>query len=295
MKIGRYELHALDTGRFALDGGAMFGVVPRALWEKTNPADGRNRIDMATRVLLLIGEGRKIIVDTGIGTKLSEKQRDIYRVDLTRFSMTNSLAALGLTAADITDVILTHLHFDHAGGAVERLNGELRPAFPGAKYYVQKRHWEWALKPTEKDRASFMNDDFLPLREHSVLTLIDGPGEIFTGVELVVVNGHTEAQQLVKVADGSRTLLYCCDLIPMASHVPLPYIMGYDIRPLVTLEEKKRTLARALDEGWLLFIEHDPAAEIITVKRTEKGYAIKERLELSHLAGEARISARGSA
>jgi glyoxylase-like metal-dependent hydrolase (beta-lactamase superfamily II) len=272
MKIADYELYPIETGRFALDGGAMFGVVPKPLWAKSNPPDDRNRIELAARALLIIGNGRKILVDNGNGPKFSEKQIDIYHLDMSQYEIHRSLKQHGLTAADITDVILTHLHFDHAGGSTYKENGEIKPTFPNAKYYVQKAHCQQAMHPTEKDRGSFMKDDFMPLMEHGVLELIDGEFEIFPNISLVIVNGHTAAQQLPKISDGATTLLYCCDLFPTTSHIPLPYIMAYDLRPLTTLEEKKKILRRATDEDWILFFEHDPNTVAGKVKVSEKGY-----------------------
>lgn len=275
MRVGPYELHPIETGRFALDGGAMFGIIPRPLWEKTNPPDGRNRIALAARALLVRGQGRTILVDNGNGPKFTPKQIDIYRLEEggAQGELHASLERCGTSAAAVTDVILTHLHFDHAGGSTAIIDGELRPAFPNARYYVQKAHWEQAMQPTEKDRGSFMPDDFMPLRNAGVLELIDGPGELFPGISLEVVNGHTAAQQLPKISDGRTTILYACDLFPTTSHIPLPYIMAYDLRPLTTLEEKKRLLAPAADEGWVIFFEHDPLTAAGRVKRTEKGYA----------------------
>lgn len=278
MKIGQYEFFPIETGRFALDGGAMFGVVPRVLWMKTNPPDERNRITMAARALLILGNGRKILVDNGNGNKFTEKLIDIYRLDHSQYDLNSSLKQYGLTPNNITDVILTHLHFDHAGGSTIKENGVLKPAFANAKYYVQKAHWQQALNPTEKDRASFMPDDYLPLREHGVLELVDGEFDVFPNISLLVMNGHTNAQQLVKVSDGKTTLLYCCDLFPTTSHIPLPYIMAYDLRPLTTLEEKRRILTQAADEDWVLYFEHDPATAAARVTRTEKGYALREKV-----------------
>ena len=174
MKIGNYELHPIETRRFALDGGAMFGIIPKPLWGKTNPPDERNRIELAARALLIIGNDRKILVDNGNGPKFTEKQRNIYRLDTSQYELHKSLQYLGLATDDITDVILTHLHFDHAGGSTYRENGELKPTFRNAKYYLQKVHWEQAMRPTEKDRGSFMPDDFMPLKEHSVLEFVEG-------------------------------------------------------------------------------------------------------------------------
>jgi len=276
MKIGPYDVHALETGRFALDGGAMFGIVPWVFWSKTNPPDERQRIDLAARCLLISGNGKNILVDDGNGTKWNDKLKDIYKLDNSEHDLVRSLQRYGLTPDDITDVILTHLHFDHAGGSTTRVNGRVVPTFPKARYYVQKQHWELALKPTEKDRGSFMPDDFLPLNEHGVLELVEGECELFPGIELIVCNGHTSAQQLPKISDGNTTVLFCCDLFPTVSHLPYPYVMAYDVRPLVTIEEKKKILPRAYEEKWILFFEHDPKTEAVTVKPGEKGFVVDE-------------------
>jgi len=274
MKIGPYTLSPIETGRFALDGGAMFGVVPQPLWRKTNPPDDRNRITLAARALLAVGEGRTILIDNGNGTKLSDKLRDIYRIDTSGSDLIRSLASAGVSPDDVTDVVLTHLHFDHAGGSTVRSGNEVVPAFPRARYYLQRAHWEQALRPTEKDRASFFPEDYQPLLDHRVLEFLDGPCRLFPGFELILMNGHTTAQQLPKISDGTATLLFCCDLLPTTAHVPLPYIMAYDLRPLVTLEEKKKVFADAAEEGWILFFEHDPATVAGRILRTDKGFAL---------------------
>jgi glyoxylase-like metal-dependent hydrolase (beta-lactamase superfamily II) len=273
MKIGNYQLYSIETGRFSLDGGAMFGIIPKPLWAKTNPPDERNRIELAARALLIVGNGRTILVDNGNGSKFTDKQIDIYRLDTSKHDLRRSLQRQGLTAGDITDVLLTHLHFDHAGGSTYREEGKLKLTFPNAKHYVQKAHWQQAMNPTEKDRGSFMPDDFMPLEEHGVLEFVDGEEEIFPGISVLVMNGHTAAQQLPKVSDGTTTLLFCCDLFPTTAHVPLPYIMAYDLRPLTTLDEKKRVLHHATEEDWTLFFEHDPTTAAGKVKRTDKGFA----------------------
>ncbi|MBI2620483.1 MAG: MBL fold metallo-hydrolase [Ignavibacteriales bacterium] len=281
MRIGPYQVDAVETGRFALDGGAMFGIVPWVFWSKTNPPDERQRIDLAARCLLIRGNGRVILVDNGNGTKFTDKLKDIYKLDTSRFDLVSSLDRFSVKPGDITDVILTHLHFDHAGGSTVLRDGKPVPAFRNATYYVQKAHWELSQKPGEKDRGSFMKDDFMPLREHGVLEFIDGEGELFPGIDLVVCNGHTSAQQLPRISDGTSTLLFCCDLVPTSSHVPLPYVMAYDVRPLVTIEEKKRILTRAHEEKWLLFLEHDPVTSVITLKHSEKGFVVDKKMELS--------------
>lgn len=278
MKIGNYELTSIETGRFALDGGAMFGVVPWVFWSKSNPPDERMRITLAARCLLICGEGKMILVDAGNGSKWNDKFKDIYRLDNSHFALEESLAKAGVKPEEITDVILTHLHFDHCGGSTKIVNGKLELTFPNATHYVQKSHWELSQNPTDRDRASFMNDDFQLLYEKGKLKFIDGEKEIFPGISVVVCNGHTMAQQLPKISDGKNTLLFCCDLIPTTSHIPFPYIMGYDLRPLVTMEEKKRIIPQAEKEGWILFFEHDPETIAVTLQKTEKGFSIKEKL-----------------
>ncbi len=274
MKIGDYEIHSVETGRFALDGGAMFGVVPKPLWEKAHPADERNRITMAARALLLRGNGRVILVDTGNGSKWSEKLQTIYRIDTSHSSLEHSLLQLGTAPDQVTDVILTHLHFDHAGGATVSVNGGLRPRFPRAVHYVQEEHWHAALNPSERDRASFFPEDFEPLHQHGLLQFTDGEREILPGIGVKVLHGHTTALQAPILSDGTTTLFYCADLIPLAAHVQLPWIMAYDLRPLVTLEEKRRILNAAADEGWILFFEHDPVTVAARVVRDGKGMTL---------------------
>lgn len=280
MRIGNYEIYPIETGHFALDGGAMFGIVPWVFWSKTNPPDERQRIELAARCWLIKGNGKTILVDDGNGTKWSDRLKDIYKLDTTSGNLISSLGNHRISPADVTDVILTHLHFDHAGGSTVIVDGELVPTFPNAKYYVQEKHWELSQHPTEKDRGSFMKDDFVPLMDHGVLELVDGEFEIFPGIDLLVCNGHTTAQQLPKISDGKTTMLFCCDLVPTASHVPWPYVMAYDVRPLVTIEEKKRIFGRAYEESWILFLEHDPTIEAITLKPIEKGFALDQKLKI---------------
>ena len=280
MKIGPYELHAIDTGSFGLDGGAMFGVVPRTLWEKTNPPDEKNRIAMASRALLLRGNGRTILIDAGNGGKLDAKLASIYKIDNSRADLLRSLSARGIGREDVTDVILTHLHFDHAGGATIRRDGELVPTFPKARHYVQHAHWEAAQKPTERDRASFIPDDFLPLAAHGLLDFTEGEGEVLPGIRMRVIHGHTTALQCPLISDGRTTLLFCADLVPTASHVALPWIMAYDLRPLVTLEEKRAILTRAADEEWVMYFEHDPALVAARLARSPKGIVLGSPVSL---------------
>ncbi len=280
MKIGKYEIHAIETGRFKLDGGAMFGIVPKTIWDKLNPSDDRNRIELALRTLLIISDDRKILVDTGIGKKWEEKYIDIYGIDHTKYTLEDSLEKFGLKTSDITDVILTHLHFDHAGGATKLEDGILKPTFENATYYIQKRNLDLAMNPNEKDRASYLPENFMPLIEFNQLEIVDGEFEIFDGIELIVSNGHTFGQQLVKVSDGEKTIVYCGDLIPTSSHIPIPYVMAYDLQPLVTMEEKKKLLKKAVEEKWILFFEHDPYADCATVKMGKKYVELETRFNL---------------
>jgi glyoxylase-like metal-dependent hydrolase (beta-lactamase superfamily II) len=280
MIIGPYEVNTLETGRFALDGGAMFGIVPKPIWSKFHSADERNRIELAMRVLLIRGGKRNILVDVGIGTKLPPKLVDIYRVELKKSSLESSLRRFNLEPGDITDVILTHLHFDHAGGLTERRSGEIIPTFPEATHYVQKAHWQLAMNPTVKDRGSFMRDDYVPIYDTGRLELLDGEPEVFPGIDLVIVNGHTDAQQLVRITGNGKTLLYCCDLVPTVGHLPYPYVMAYDLRPLVTVEEKKRILGQAYEEKAILIFEHDPAIQAATIRSGEKGFVIDEQVAI---------------
>jgi len=280
MKIGNYELTSIDTGRFWLDGGAMFGVVPWVFWSKTNPPDERQRIQLAARCLLIRGEGKTILVDNGNGEKWNDKIKEIYRLDNSHHELMKSLSAAGVKPEEITDVILTHLHFDHAGGSTRIVNGVLEPTFPNAAHYVQKAHWEASQHPTDRDRASFMKDDYMVLHERGMLKFVDGEKEIFPGISVLVCNGHTTAQQLPKISDGKNTLLFLCDLVPTTSHIPFPYIMGYDLRPLVTLEEKKKILPQAAQEGWTLFFEHDPDTVAVRLQKSDKGYGILEKISL---------------
>ncbi|MAT39360.1 MAG: MBL fold metallo-hydrolase [Ectothiorhodospiraceae bacterium] len=287
MKFGEYEVFTIETGDFALDGGAMFGVVPKVLWNRVIPCDDKNRIPMVMRTLLIRYKDRTILVDTGIGTKNNEKFHKIYGIDLSKNTLTKSLAEHGVTPADITDVIQTHLHFDHAGGAVElEADGTPKLAFPNATYYVQRDHWDWANNPTDKDKASFLPQDFLPLKEYGKLELLNGEEELIPGLSLEIVHGHTKAQQLVRLTSGDQSLLYCADLIPTSRHVPAPYIMGYDIEPLVTLAEKQKTLEKAATDNTILVFEHDYDTEACTLEMKDGKYVVRASGELMEVIAE---------
>lgn len=273
MQLGKFSVSTLETCRFGLDGGAMFGVVPKNLWAKAyNPGDEQNRIPMAARVLLIEWEGNKVLVDTGNGHKMNEKLKAIYAVDNSMYSLERGLQERGVSPNDITGVILTHLHFDHAGGATNKVNGEIVPAFPNARYYVQKEHLEWARNPTEKDKASFFPENWEPLIANGMLTEIDGEGEVFDGIGVHPVYGHTSAMQMVTVRGGNTTLLFPADLMPTSAHVPVPYVMGYDNFPLSTIEEKRKWLPKIAEERWIVCFEHDAFTEAATIERTDKGF-----------------------
>lgn len=282
MKIGNYELHSVQTGLFRLDGGAMFGVVPKPLWSKTNPADETNRIDMCMRSLLLVSGDKKIIIDNGVGYKMSQKLNDIYGVDHSIYTLEHELEKLGFKPEDITDVLMTHLHFDHAGGSTKRNeNNELELSFPNAVHHLQKKHWEWGQNPSDRDRASFMPENYNLIQEKGMLKLYDGDFKFDDVISLHTVSGHTPMMQLVKIKDDENTLLFTADLFPMTSHIPLPYIMGYDLFPLTTLDEKKKFLPQIVKEKWILFFEHDAFTEICNVQQTDKGFIVTDKMELN--------------
>ena len=280
MQVADYKIHSIETGTFGLDGGAMFGIVPKPIWIKKNPADEKNRIDMALRCMLMVCNKRKILVDVGIGDKFSEKHKEIYKINLTNYNIHKSLKKYGLTVEDITDVILTHLHFDHSGGATFIKNKELKPVFPNATYYVQKDHYSLACKPSEKDSGSFRREDFEPLNNANKLEIISGAFKLFDNISIIISNGHTLGQQLIKVSDNKNTIVYCADLIPTSSHLPFPYLMGYDLYPLTTIKEKKRLIIDAAENDWILFFEHDPLIEAAKIKKGTNGFEIKEKIIL---------------
>lgn len=274
MTIAGYQVDVVEAGRLRLDGGAMFGIVPRPLWERRCPPDDRNRITLAMRCLLLRGHGRVILVDTGVGDKGDAKFEGIYAVDHDHSTLLGSLGALGVAAADVTDVVLTHLHFDHAGGATVRDGaGRLAPTFPGARYYVQRSQWEWAHE-SQREAASFLSENMDPLAEAGQLVLLDGAWGPWTGCVFHIVDGHTRGQQLIRLFENGRSVLFAGDLVPTSAHVPLLWGMAYDVEPLKTLDEKKRVLERAADEGWTVVFEHDPEVVSARVVRTAKGFAV---------------------
>lgn len=280
MQIGPYTVSFLLDGMFKLDGGAMFGIVPKPLWEKAIPPDARNRIPLALRVVLLEGNGRRILLDDGIGDKWTEKQRDIYGLERTRGGLLDVLAARGLKPDDITDVVITHLHFDHAGGStLQGPDGKLAPTFPKAAYHVQRRNFDHALHPNERDAGSYLEQDFKTLADRGQFRFVKGEDEILPHVFAGPTDGHTLGMQTVHVRDGNTTMVYCGDLIPTAAHVRMPWIMGYDLQPLVILDEKRKLLSEAAEKGWILVFEHDPFHAGAKVKVAGKDFAVAETVD----------------
>lgn len=284
------ELYSVLAGNFKLDGGAMFGVVPKSLWTRTNPADENNKIELTTRCLLIKNGDRLTLIDTGMGNKQSEKFFGYYYL-YGDDSLTKSLANHGFHPDDVTDVFLTHLHFDHSGGAVNwntnKTGYEL--AFKNATYWSNKSHWEWATKPNRRERASFLEENILPIEESGQLKFIEEPkeGNFTTAKEMDFgiwfMNGHTDKQMLPHFQHKGKTFVYIADLLPTVGHLPTPFVMGYDTRPLLTVDEKEAFLEKAAEEGYYLILEHDPYNEIITVQNTEKGVRLKESFTSNQL------------
>jgi len=274
------KLHRIETGNFMLDGGAMFGVVPKALWERSNPSDTKNRIKMAARSLLIEDGDRLILIDTGMGNKQSDKFYGHYAL-WGDHTLDGSLQKTGFHRDDITDVFLTHLHFDHCGGAIHyNAHGILEPAFKNARFWSHQNHWDWAMKPNLREKASFLSENILPIHESGQLKLLTATEKQLEkttlGFDILLMDGHTEKQMLPMIRYQGKTIVFAADLIPTVGHLPIPYVMGYDTRPLLTLEEKASFLDRAVKEDFLLFLEHDAENELISLEQTAKGIRCKE-------------------
>ncbi|MEE9350391.1 MAG: MBL fold metallo-hydrolase [Flavobacteriaceae bacterium] len=283
------KIYPIETGNFKLDGGAMFGVVPKVLWQRTNPADSNNLINMAMRCMLIEDGNRLILIDTGVGNKQTDKFFGYYYL-YGDFTLDKSLAEIGFHRNDITDVFLTHLHFDHCGGAIQwnKNHSGYEPAFKNAKFWTNENHWQWATKPNNREKASFLKENINPIESSGQLNYVALGNENYIknselGFDIFLADGHTEKQMLPHIKYKGKTIVFVADLLPTVGHIPLPYVMGYDTRPLLTMTEKKLFLDTATNEEFLLFLEHDAYNELCTVKHTEKGVRLNETYKFNEI------------
>ena len=279
------NLYSVNSGNFKLDGGAMFGVVPKTVWNKTNPADENNLCSWSMRCLLVETGNRLILIDNGLGDKQNEKFFSYYYLHGDD-SLEKSFAKHNFTFDDVTDVFLTHLHFDHCGGSIkytDTTKTKLVPAFKNAKYWSNSKHWDWATNPNPREKASFLKENILPIQESGQLNFIDKECEWLPGFEVLLVNGHTESMMLPLITYKESKVLFCADLLPSVGHLPIPYVMGYDVRPLETLKEKERILQQAVNQNWTLFFEHDSVNEACNLANTERGIRAKDIYKINEL------------
>jgi glyoxylase-like metal-dependent hydrolase (beta-lactamase superfamily II) len=282
------KIHPLNTGNFKLDGGAMFGVVPKTLWQKTNPADENNMCNWAMRSMLIEDGNRLMIVDTGIGDKQNEKFFSHYYMN-GNDDLKLNLKKLGYSTDDITDVFLTHLHFDHCGGAIQwnKDHTAFEPVFKNAIYWSNDQHWKWATEPNSREKASFLSENILPIQESGQLKFIEKKDtvtrNVFNHMDVLFVDGHTDSMMIPHVKYQGKTIVFMADLLPSVGHIPLAYVMGYDTRPLITMTEKEQFLKRAVDEEFVLFLEHDSVNECCTLQMTEKGVRLKDTFKFEEL------------
>ena len=283
------NIYPIETGNFKLDGGAMFGVVPKSIWQRTNPADNNNLIDMSLRCMLIEDGNRLILIDTGTGSKQSEKFFSYYFM-FGDFSLDTSLAKYGFHRNDITDVFLTHLHFDHCGGSIQwnKNRTGYEPAFKNAKFWSNKNHWQWATEPNPREKASFLKENINPIEESGQLNFVEVTSSNFVkntalGFDVLFANGHTEKQMIPHIQYQGKTIVYMADLLPTVGHIPLPYVMGYDTRPLLTMDEKATFLNEAANNNYYLFLEHDAYNELCTVKLTEKGVRLNNTYKFNEI------------
>ena len=281
MKIGKYDLYSVETSEFGLDGGAMFGIIPKPVWEKKVSADELNRVNMVTRSLLLVSDEKKILIDTGNGTKWEEKYKQIYDINTDQYNIEKSLGKYGFSSEQITDVICTHMHFDHIGGNTKIKSGEVVPTFPNAKYWISQENWKLANHPSQKDAGSFIEHDWKVLAENQMIEIIDGREPFIEGIETFVTHGHTPGLLHPIVSDGSNKLFYGADIFPMVAHIPIPWVMAYDVQPVVTMEEKQKLLQKMEREDWILFFEHDPHIQACTVHKDGKHYKLNKEIKIS--------------
>ena len=281
MKVGNYTLYSIETSKFSLDGGAMFGIIPKTLWEKEVPADEYNRIQMVTRSLLVVSNERKIIIDTGNGDKWDDKNRSRYNIDLDKINLSSSLEKYGFIPADITDVFCTHLHFDHAGGNTSIEDGKIVPTFPNATYWIHQDNWDLANSPSEKDRGSYLAENWSVLAENGMIEYVTDREEFLPGIEIMLTYGHTIGMMHPLIKDGNNTVFYAADIFPMAAHVPLAWVMAYDLNPVQTIKEKRSLLPTMVDKNWTVFFEHDPLRQAGKVTMDGKHYRLKEAVIIS--------------
>jgi len=279
------KLYSINAGYFKLDGGAMFGVVPKSIWQNLNPSNENNMCNWAMRCLLVEDEGRLILIDNGMGNKQSEKFFGHYYLNGDE-SLEKSLAKHGFTKDDITDVFLTHLHFDHCGGSIEKSDGQLIPAFKNATYWSNENHWEWATNPNDREKASFLKENILPIKESGKLKFVETKEgvEFAKDFKIRFVSGHTESMMLPQLQYKGKTIVYVADLLPSVAHIPIPYIMAYDTRPLETLKEKKSFLSEACQKDFILFFEHDPEIECCNLEPTDRGVRSKQTFKLESIS-----------
>ena len=279
MKIGQYKLYSIETSEFGLDGGAMFGIIPKIMWEKKAPSDHLNRIKMVTRSLLLVSDSHKILIDTGNGSKWTKKYLELYNIDLSMYNIDSSLKKYGFTVDDITDVVCTHLHFDHAGGNTIYHENNLVPTFSNATYWISEKNWNLANHPSQKDQGSFMECDWEVLAQNNMIMLVKD--KFLPGLEIYFTEGHTDGLMHPVISDGNKTLFYGADIFPTAAHIPVPWVMSYDLRPTQTIKEKDRLLKKMYDEEWILFFEHDPIYQACTIGVEGKHYCINKPVIIS--------------
>ena len=279
MKIGQYDLYSIETSEFSLDGGAMFGIIPKTLWKEKLSPDRLNRVDMVTRSLLMVTDNRKVLIDTGNGSKWAKKYLDMYNIDFSKYHILSSLKKSGFETDDITDVICTHLHFDHIGGNTFYQNDIIEPTFPNATYWISKDNWALANQPSVKDQGSFISKDWEVLEKNNMIKLVDE--QFLDGIDIFFTYGHTNGLMHPIISDSNKKLFYGADIFPTHAHLPVPWVMAYDLHPAKTMSEKSKLLKKMYEEEWILFFEHDPFYQACTIDMKGKYYCIKNIVKIS--------------